>query len=1184
MVIFAIVSVVLAWGPKLAAAATPAPRWAIRAVALPTAFSSADTSECNKNRRCDAYSLAVTNVGAGASSGAIVIKDSLPVSGVVFISTRSLDLRRITFEEAEAVKEGLQTVICTSGGLSVECSYEESVAAGETITVTIYVATEESSAPLSLEDRAEVEGGGAPGVATTAVKNMANVDPTKVEFGIADFGVGAYGPGGETDTQAGDHPQLVTTSFDFTDAFNPAEAHNPSYIGIEEPKTITVELPLGLIGNPQAAGKCPEVELPTKPELSSPGFTSSCPTDSRIGTVVLLREDGNEGGQFESSQVRNEGRGGSVSALYNLVPEDGYAAVFGFRFIAAPVLLYASVVPSPQGYRLRVSSSNLPHGVNGYKIIGAMLSFFGAPSIEDGVFGGGAVGFFRNPTSCSNSPEALAARIEVNSWVRPGRVVAKEVPVYSEIGGCNMLQFDPELVVRPESSQLDTPSGYEVDLKVPQSNLFGERATPDLKDVALTLAAGVSISPSAGLGLEGCTEAQIDPLGTELGEGHLNGNGSRFDDGLEHASPGHCPEKSQIGDVELKTPLLEAPLRGHVYVAQPACGGSEQPQCTEQSAANGELYGLYLEISGSGVIMKLHGEISVDPHTGVLTILFANNPQLPFEDLKIELKGGQQAVLANPQTCGQAETTSELEPWSARGSGPNATPSSSSVVTGCSGPIGLNPGFSAGATRPLGAVFSPFTMTISRKDGEQNLASMSVTLPPGAGGLVSKVPQCPEPQASLGTCPESSRVGTVNAAIGPGSEPLWISGPVYFTGPYKGAPFGLSIVIPAQAGPFNLGNVVVRASVGIEPHTAQVIVTSDRLPQIRHGVPLRLKELNVAVDRPEFIFNPTNCSPLRVIGTVSGEMPDGSSGATVTVSNPFTVTGCKNLPFKPSFSVSTRAEHSKGNGASLHVALRSLTGEANIGLVKVELPKRLPARLTTLNLACLEIVFAVNPASCPAGSIVGTASASTPVLPVPLSGPAYFVSHGGAKFPELVMVLQGDGVTLDLAGETFISPDSTTSSTFRGLPDLPVRRFDLALPSGYHSVLAGNGNFCTGPMYMPTVIKGQNGTAIKLNTKVAVSGCKPAVTVVHHNVEGATVTIVASVPAPGRLRATGRGCSGDTTTVRKAGRATVVLHLTKDAQRFLSLHPARKLRVRVSLRFKPVHGSQLATAVTVLLG
>lgn len=1140
------------------AMAVAAPGWSVKVIAMPTQFSSADTAKCSSNERCDKYAVVVTNVGGAASTGTLAIRDTLPAGGITFFKAKARDL-------STSAAFG-----CIAASLVIECTDSEPVQPYASVLVEVKVKTE-AGPESSLEDVAEAQGGGAG--TSAVVHNVANAT-VPPQFELTDFGMQVAGSDGQQDEQAGAHPTSVTSSFDIANALTPGVGF-ASYLAVEEPKTVTVELPLGLVGNPGATvERCAEVDLAAKPETVTPGFTSSCPMRSRIGTVVLNRQT-----LFESSQGT-----GSISALYNMEPENGYPAVFGFRFISAGVLLYARVVPTPNGYRLRVTAPNLPHAAGSYKVIGSIISFFGAPNVTNKLVGAEPKAFFRNPTSCTNTPEELNARMEVNSWVKPDRVVTAETPVYSAITGCNLLQFNPELQVQPQTTQTDTPGGYEVKLKVAQPQMFEEAATPDLKFASVTLPQGTALSPGAAAGLQGCTEAEIDPMGTELGEGHAGGNGSPYDDGLEHASPGHCPDASKVGKVEVRTPLLPEPLKGSVYVAQPTCGGEGQPECTEASASNGELYGIYLEISGSGVILKLHGKVSVNPSTGQLTTTFSENPQLPFEELKLTLDEGRRAPLANPQTCGTATATSDLEPWSAPESGPNANPSSSFVVGGCSSPMGFAPGFTAGVTSPIADGFSPFTMTLTRKDSEQNLAAVSLTLPPGVAGIVSNVPQCPEPQAQLGTCSEASRIGTTNVAAGAGTEPLWLSGPVYFTGPYKGAPFGLSIVVPAKAGPFNLGNVIERAAIHVDPKTAQVTVTSDPFPQIRDGVPLRLKTVNVTADRPNFLFNPTNCTQLHVNGLVSGDLPDGSAGTTTPVTTPFAVAGCKNLPFKPSFSVSTQATHTKQNGAFLHVTVKNTPGNANIGSVKVNLPKQLPSRLSTLNLACTEKVFNENPAACPEASRVGTAKAVTPVLPVPLTGPAYFVSHGGAKFPELVIVLQGDGVTLQLDGETFISSKSITSSTFPAVPDVPVTQFDLVLPTGPHSVLGGNGNFCTTPLKMPTRIKGQNGALVEQSTKIKVTGCKPAVTIVRKNVKGATATIVANVPMAGTLVASGEGLSKGSRTLSKAGNATVAVTLTKAEREFLAEHPGRKLKTRVRLRFTPNHGKPISTAVTLLLG
>ena len=1042
----------------------------------------------------DRYTVAATNVGSVPTTGVITITDTLP--------PQLAQARLIKMVQVEELLSHRSHECSLTLHVTITCEYNEPeypVRPGDKLIVTVYVAVRSPSLTGSLVNEARIEGGGA---ATVNTNESTAVNARAALFGIDQFAFATANLAGEPDVQAGDHPYGVTATTSFNTVFTTekgAESTQAHHVP-QEAKDVAVELPLGFVGDPLATERCPEVDMTYQTGVSESGHTA-CPADSIVGEVWLTLKAGT-GFSFGPYPV------------YNVVPEYGYPAELSFNVagFGQPTFVFASVVPSESGYHVRLVTPGAIRAAN-LAVERVALTVFGNPSAHNG--GTHHAAFVTNPTACSTEP--VKARVETTSW--EGGLDAREETAYPQVTGCNLLSgisgFKPELKLEPEEKHADTPSGYEVRLKMPKApDVFGQLATPELKDASVTLPAGLSLSPAAASGpngLEACTAEQIDLLGVEKGEGARNG--SLYDDDETHGSPGHCPEKSQIGDVELKTPLLEEALNGHIYLAQPSCGGAGQPECTPADATNGKLFGIYLEISGSGVIVKLHGNVVANPATGQLTTIFLNNPQLPFEELKLTLYGGPRAPLANPQTCGTATTTTDLEPWSAPESGSPATPSWSFTVTGCANPMGFSPGFSADTAQPFGGGFSPFEMTIARSDGEQDVAGISVTLPPGVAGMISKVPLCGEPRASLGTCHEASRIGTANVAAGAGSQPLSVSGPVYLTGPYKGAPFGLSVVVPAKAGPFDLGNEVVRSAVSVDPHTAQVTVTSDPIPQIKDGIPFRLKTINVTVDHPGFIFNPTNCSQLHVNGAVSGDMPDRSPGATVPVASPFAVAGCKNLPFKPGFSALTHAGHSRRTGEYLHVVVKSGAGQANIAKVHVALPKQLPSRVSTLNLACTEAQFASNPAGCPSGSMVGMATAYTPVLPVPLTGPAIFVSHGGAKFPDLDLVLQGDGVTVILTGNTFISKGVTTS-TFASVPDVPVTRFDLVLPSGPHSALGGNGNLCYRTMTksvkakingktvyrrrhvkqritltMPTTITGQNGAIMKQNTKLTVTGC-----------------------------------------------------------------------------------------------
>jgi hypothetical protein len=458
--------------------------------------------------------------------------------------------------------------------------------------------------------------------------------------------------------------------------------------------------------------------------------------------------------------------------------------------------------------------------------------------------------------------------------------------------------------------------------------------------------------------------------------------------------------------------------------------------------------------------------------------------------------------LTNPATCGAKTTQAQLTPWSAPQSGPPFVSDDTFQIA--SGPHGApcvanateepnTPGFSAGTVSAGAGTFSPFVLTLTRGNGSQAFKDLEVTLPPGLTGKLAGIAECPPADvaaaehASGGTeiaspsCPASSEVGVVD--VGAGSGTLFnVQGHAYLAGPYNGAPFSLAIVTPAVAGPFDLGTVVVRSALYVNPETAQVTVRSDPLPTILDGIPLDIKSIVVDMDRPGFTLNPTNCAPMAITGALT------ASFSTVALSTPFQAGGCASLPFDPSFTASTQAKTSKADGASLVVKVSQRPGEANIRKVELQLPKILPARLTTLQKACTEKQFAINPAGCPEASDIGVATAVTPLLASPLSGPAYLVSHGGAAFPDVEFLLQGEGVEADLDGKTDIKK-GITYSKFETVPDDPISSFVTTLPEGPHSALAANASLCGQSLTAPTTITAQNGKQIAQSTKIAVTGC-----------------------------------------------------------------------------------------------
>jgi hypothetical protein len=1062
-----------------ALAATPNPGWVVSSVAQPTNFSTEDNALCARstNSWCDRYMVTLTNVGSRPSSAPLVIADSLPQGlKAIEMSGRNLE----TSFQLESNGSGWTCKLADT-----TCEYSEAVNPGATLEVDLEVEVEAGALTGTRTNAVRVSGGGLPPVATTEPLTLPNtVNESSAGFGVSAFGFKAHDVGGGLDTQAGDHPNGVTSTINFntTITAGPDGALIPA--SVEAPRNLVVYLPLGLLGDPTVLGRCTELQL-----KSSGNRKTNCPPGSRVGTLVLFVQ------KILTGTVVPEEFGGSTSAIYNMVPDHGFPAQFGFTYAGVPIQVYASVVHTPAGYALRVGTPGLPTTIH---VEGAALTFFGAPNTAD-ESPSSASAFFTNPSDCNAG--SLTARVQADSWPAPSHWVTEEAVAYPKITGCNLLQFEPTIEMHPEVTQSEEPTGYEIKIKVPQTpEQFPILATPQLKDVTMTLPEGMTIAAGGAVGLSGCEATGphgIDmPTGggtpTEVGEGEALGP-----DGMTHLTAGHCPQSSQIGTVTLRTPVLEKPVEGHLYVAQPQCGGPGQSPCTTADATNGRLFGLYLEAEGSGVVVKLKGSASVDPTTGRLTARFLENPQLPVSEVAIDIEGGARSPLSNPRQCGAATTSGDLTPWSSPMT-PDALVTSAFEVDwdghggSCPATLPFAPGFTAGVTNVLAGHFSTFTATVTRGDRQQDLARLQVTTPPGVLGLLSKVPLCGEPQAQEGTCGEASRIGDVSVEAGPGPTPLGVTGRVYLTGPYGGAPFGFSIVVPAVAGPFNLGNVVARARIDVDPHTGAITVTSDALPQFRDGVPLRIQALNVAIDREGFIFNPTSCTAKQVTARL-----DAEQGASASLSAPFAVEGCKNLPFKPSFKVSTQGGTSKKNGASLDVKIGYASGQANIGEAQVSLPKQLPARLTTLQQACPEATFAQNPASCPAGSDVGFAKVVTPVLNEPLSGPAYVVSHGGAAFPDLVVILQAQGVRLDLVGNTSIKKGITTS-TFASAPDAPISSFELRLPEGPHSVLGTNlppqakGSMCGQKLIMPTTLTGQNGVLFKQSTKISVSGCLKA--------------------------------------------------------------------------------------------
>jgi hypothetical protein len=1014
---------------------------------------SVTVKEVTRGRSDATLVLTAANMGDGDLTGPVTISAKLP-SGLTPLPT---------IVGAGGYEDFASRLHCSTASLS--CTYNGTTPPYQQVQmfVPVNVNTDAKSGEAI---EATVSGGNAPSAKRIRGMTVGNAPES---FSIENYEMTPEEEGGATATQAGSHPfQLTTTLMSNQHIFNYSNIFGGSYLpeSTEMTKDLVFKLPPGLIGNPTPFPQCTIAQFVATQNI--------CPDDTVLGVAtVTVSVHVSEGLNLVLTVL---------SPVFNLTPAVGEPARFGF-IAGAPVFLDTSVRTGGD-YGVTVKVSNINQSVD---FVGSRVTFWGIPgdSRHDGQRGWNCIEdkqqypektcnptlqhspppFLELPTSCTGP---LQTTVEGDSWQREGGFESSDPSLsLPALDGCNELPFSPSISVAPDSQAGSTPSGLTVGIHVPQDVSLDPEGLgeADVKDTTVVLPAGVGLNPSAADGLQACSEEQV---------------------ALSVHAEALCPEASKVATLEIKSPLLPNALTGEAYLAE------------QNANPFGSLVALYFVARDpvSGTLVKVAGEVKPDPVTGQLTATFKDTPQLPFEDLRLHFFGGDRAPLSTPALCGSYMTTSSIAPWS--GNEP-ATPSSTfDVMSGpngspCSDPLPFSPSLTAGTTSIQAGGFSPFTMTMSRPDGSQNLQAVKLRMPPGLLGTLATVKLCKEPEADLGTCGPESLIGHTIVSVGVGGDPFSVKGgEVFITESYGGAPYGLSIVNPAKAGPFDLGKVIVRAKIEVDPITAALTVTTDttgpyKIPTILDGIPLQIQHVNVTIDRSGFTFNPTNCSPLQIGGSLTSDQ-----GAVQSLSVPFQITNCAVLAFKPRLTAKTNGRTSRANGASLSVKLTYPAGpfDANISKVKVDLPKQLPSRLTTLQKACPAATFNANPAACPSASIVGHAKATTPVLPVGLEGPAYFVSHGGEEFPQLIIVLQGYGTTVHLVGDTFISKAGITSSTFKQVPDVPVGTFELTLPQGKYSALAANGNLCaTRKLAMPTSFVAQNGAVIKTSTPIVSTGC-----------------------------------------------------------------------------------------------
>jgi hypothetical protein len=1103
------------------------PVWRVLSVSNPTNFIPGDQSGA------DAVVLTVVNVGGGMSGctaeqiaaeprpvfspvrgcpagspvvSPVTISDQLP-HGLTAVNVYGDDAYQdplgviSEFNTGTHIGEDLGPpygLACSLSGGMPSCRTGEPVSPGDTLVVTIQVhVSPELGEGAEVVNHALVSGGGAP---AAFVSNPITISGTPAGYGVARGGVMSA----MSSAQAGAHPDF-TSEFFLNTVSQVGGDHdwveNPDY-----PKEVNFVLPSGLVGSVVGVARCSMAEVVAE---------ANCPRDTMIGAAtVMVGEAGGTPRYIITLPV------------YNIAPYPGEPAAFAFDGLFFPVRLDTSVRADGE-YRVAVKTPHITGGASDYmtsitiwgdpaehngpgpdtasRRLGgneflvdqpAPELDFGGPGGEELHYAGGIVlktqnqqpvPLLRGATQCSTP---LSAELETVSWEGPPTPAFEGDIASGTATGCGLLSFDPSLTFLPDTLRAGAPAGYTLNLGVPQPNETETLGTPDVKDVVATLPAGVVLSPSAANGLESCTSEQF---------------------AFAAQAPGGCPRDSQVGVVHVKSPAIEETLEGKVYLAAPECG-----PCTPGDAAEGRMVRLFVQIEGLEnegvypVIVKLEGHGEINQQTGQLTTTFTGLPQLPFSDFKMVLNSGERAPLSNPRSCGVVSTSMDLTPWSTPYT-PDAVISSppfeiNQGLGGSPGECGsgavFKPAFTASTASVIAGGFTPFTLSFGRGDADQYLNGLQLQMPQGLSAMISNVSMCPEPQATQGTCPPASKIGEASADVGPGGDPYLVGGgTVYLTGAYKGAPYGLSVVLPAKAGPYTLagttgtGLVVVRSAITINPQTAAVTVTSDAFPTELDGIPLQIREVNATIGASgNFTFNPTSCAATEIKATITSV-----AGATAAVGAPLPLTNCAALKFKPVLTVSVGGKASKANGASLKFKIVEPKGamgsEAWLKVAKFEIPKQLPARLTTLQQACPAATFEKSPAACGAHSLVGYAKVHTPLLRVALEGPIFLVSHGGEKLPDVVVVLQGEGVTVDLTGETFINHKTgVTSETFPAVPDVPFETFEASLPTGAYSQFGvnlpkGSYSYCGRTLEMPTYFQSADEQPLHENERLKVTGC-----------------------------------------------------------------------------------------------
>jgi len=1077
--------------PTAASAATPGPAFAISAFATPSNFAP------NESDGRNIYAVMVRNTGSvDTTTEPITISDVLPPGfnvnpkPPVFGGTSFMGLtaRHVNADSCDV-------------GPPVSCTFTGAFRPGEEFFMYVPVNIE-AGVSGTVTDRFSVSGGGAPTASGTL---QTPISPEPTPFSLQTLEMSLSGEEGNAETRAGAHPYEMHVGAQFNTAFAQTGSFGQDLPG-ENPKDIFATLPKGLVINPRATtALCTEVQLETE----------SCPLGSEAGLAHV--------------RISQLGPVGILSpaGLYSLVPPPGAAAAFGFNVAGFGIFIHLLAQVRPDGeYALGSDTRDIPQFG---QMSGVTLEFWGNPTASSHDFARGLgcaasgkeavcpseaygsscytsgfevacptepgkIPLITMPSACSGP---LSFNLSADSWQNPGKFVSGSVQTTDYNGnsvgvsGCDKLPYNPANETVMSTNQAETGTGLDFNVDFPNNGLFDQSAVAEsnTEKVEVTLPEGVTINPSVGEGLGFCTPSQYkkETAASAFGEG--------------------CPADSKVGSLDLTTPLIEEGLEGSVFLAQ-----QDNPETTEHGAENpfDSDVALYMVLKNSlrGVMVKQAIKVIPDPVTGQLVATLENVPELPFTHFSFHFREGARAALISPPACGKYTTVAKFYPYSAPNS-PKTVESSFEITKGVNGgpcpPAGLppfNPRFEAGSVNNNAKSYSPFDMRLTRADGEQDMTKFSAVLPPGVLGKLAGISKCSDAaiasargktgkqELASPSCPSSSLIGHTFAGAGVGDSLTYVPGKLYLGGPYHGDPLSVISITPALAGPFDAGTVVVREALTLNPVTAEVEVDgagSDPIPHILKGIVLKVRELRVSVDRPDFIVNPTSCERSSAKATLFGAYKnifDPSDDVPVDLSTPYQAASCASLAFKPKLALELHGGTERGDHPALKAVVTARNADANIGKAVVTLPQSAFLDQAHIRTICTRVQYAANGGSgggCPKAAQYGYAKAYTPLLDEPIEGPVYLRSSNH-KLPDLVVALHGI-VNVDIASR-IDSFKGGIRSSFETIPDAPVSKFILNMQGGKKGLVVNSRNLCAGTNKADAVFAGQNGAPYSFKSVV----------------------------------------------------------------------------------------------------